>query len=78
MPLSQARNFGFCLCSGEFESRDAEIHMHMGTDAEFHLDGVPTGRCDRCGSRVYKASLLGRLEAVYSEAIGASAPELRD
>ena len=69
MPRSTANRWGACPCGGHYEPRNIEVPMTLG-DRHITLTDVPQGACPRCGSRVYKAGHLARLEAtMYREPI---------
>lgn len=55
--------FGRCPCGGTYESRLVEIRRD-----ERVLEDVPQGGCDLCGSRVYRADMLERIEMLMFSA----------
>jgi hypothetical protein len=65
-----AFEYGACPCAGgEYEARLVEVRMRArgskaGDEAIVVLRDVPQGVCLACGSRVYKAEVLARIEAV--------------
>jgi len=63
MMASAVVDWGRCIC--------AQALQHEWIDVPRTVDGrpapltdVPRGRCVACGSRVYRAESLGRVEAV--------------
>jgi hypothetical protein len=53
--------WGRCPCGGEYEHRQIEVRMTVqGTPVI--LNDVCQGVCPNCGSRVYKAGQLSRIE----------------
>jgi len=66
MITSKVVQYGPCPCRGQFENRQVEIRMTLETGT-VHLNDVPQGACPVCGSRVYKAEVLERIEAMMSE-----------
>jgi YgiT-type zinc finger domain-containing protein len=63
MTTSKALEWGACPCGGQYENRMVEIRMKV-KDQPIVLAEVPQGFCSRCGSRVYKAEVLERIESV--------------
>jgi hypothetical protein len=66
MPASMGRDFGGCRCGSRFDDREVEVRFPLEEPVE--LDSVPQGLCPNCGSRVYKAEMLERLEAIFTAA----------
>ena len=59
---SMALDFGSCPCGGHYENKTVEVRMKVdGQDVI--LRDVLQGACPNCGSRVYKAEMLERIEA---------------
>jgi YgiT-type zinc finger domain-containing protein len=58
-----ALRYGRCPCGGQYENRSVEVRMTVKENV-FTLAGVPQGACPLCGSRVYKAEILSRVESV--------------
>jgi YgiT-type zinc finger domain-containing protein len=58
-----ALRYGQCPCGGQYENRSVEVRMTVKGEV-FTLAGVPQGACPVCGSRVYKAEILSRVESV--------------
>lgn len=54
-------DYGRCPCTGLYERRYVEVRMNVG-GKRVVLTAVPQGACQRCGSRVYKADVLQRIE----------------
>ena len=63
MTNSMAFEWGSCPCGGRYENRMVEVRMTVGNETII-LPDVPQGACPTCGSRVYKAEVLERIEAV--------------
>ena len=61
MPRSAAHKWGRCPCSGYYEHRQVEVRMTVDGKA-IVLTDVFQGACPKCGSRVYKAEHLARIE----------------
>jgi hypothetical protein len=57
------RDYGRCPCSGQYENRYVEVRMTVNTKVVVLTD-VPQGACPLCGSRVYKAETLERIESL--------------
>lgn len=57
-------DYGKCPCSGEYVPRSVEVRMTVEGKAIVLVD-VPQGTCPRCGSRVYKAEVLRRIERMF-------------
>ena len=62
MTASGALQWGRCPCGGTYEQRMVEINMNV-EGRPVKLTDVPQGACPQCGSRVYKAEMLARIEA---------------
>ena len=65
MLVSQALQYGTCPCGGEYENRYVEINMTVEGGAIKFRD-ESQGACPKCGSRVYKAEMLERIEATMN------------
>ena len=63
MATSAASDWGRCPCGGYYEHRLVEVKMTVEGRA-LTLTDVPQGACPSCGSRVYKAETLARIEGV--------------
>ena len=63
MMQSAASAWGRCPCGGTYEQRVVEINMTV-EGKPVKLTDVLQGACPNCGSRVYKAEMLARIEAV--------------
>jgi len=61
MANSQATEWGPCPCGGHFENRLVDVHMTV-QGQRLTLSDIPQGVCPNCGSKVYKAEMLGRIE----------------
>ncbi|MFZ5470330.1 MAG: YgiT-type zinc finger protein [Myxococcota bacterium] len=57
------RDYGRCPCSGQYENRFVEVRMTVNGKVVVLTD-VPQGACPLCGSRVYKAEVLERIESL--------------
>ncbi len=57
------REYGRCPCSGQYENRAVEVRMTVNAKIVV-LTNVPQGACPTCGSRVYKAEVLERIESL--------------
>lgn len=55
------RDYGRCPCSGLYDNRFVEVRLTLGGKVVV-LTEVPQGACPNCGSRVYKAEVLERIE----------------
>jgi hypothetical protein len=64
--ISAPLHFGQCPCGGKYDSKVVEIRMTT-THPPTILSNVFQGACPRCGSRVYKAATLERVEAVFKD-----------
>lgn len=60
---SAAFEWGECPCGGQHELRFVEVRMTV-EGRVLTLSDVPQGACPRCGSRVYKAETLARIEGL--------------
>jgi YgiT-type zinc finger domain-containing protein len=60
---SAGNDWGRCPCSGEYEQRLVEVNLTVDGQ-RVTLTDVPQGACPNCGSRVYKAETLARIEGV--------------
>jgi YgiT-type zinc finger domain-containing protein len=56
-------DYGRCPCSGLYENRFVEVRMTVQSKVVV-LTNVPQGACPLCGSRVYKAEVLERIESL--------------
>ena len=56
-------DYGRCPCTGTYQQRFVEVRMNVRGKTVV-LTGVPQGACPQCGSRVYKAETLERLESL--------------
>jgi YgiT-type zinc finger domain-containing protein len=61
MTTSAAFEWGACPCGGKFENRMIEVRMTVDGKPVVMTD-VPQGVCPNCGSRVYRAEMLERIE----------------
>ena len=61
MPPTPPLDWGACPCGGRYEQRVVEIKMTVNGQAVL-LKDVLQGACPSCGSRVYKAEQLQRIE----------------
>ncbi|MBX7100707.1 MAG: YgiT-type zinc finger protein [Myxococcaceae bacterium] len=57
------RDYGRCPCGGQYEHRAVEVRMTVQGKVVVLTD-VPQGACPQCGSRVYKAEVLERIESL--------------
>lgn len=55
------RDYGRCPCGGRYENRYVEVRLTVNGKVVV-LTQVPQGACPHCGSRVYKAEVLERIE----------------
>ncbi|MGA9526177.1 MAG: YgiT-type zinc finger protein [Myxococcaceae bacterium] len=55
--------YGRCPCSGSYQHRAVEVRMTVNGRTVV-LTNVPQGACPVCGSRVYKAEVLERIESL--------------
>ena len=59
---------GACPCGGAYEDRWVEVRLVAPSSGhETLLQSIPQGVCPVCGSRVYHASDLNRIELVFRE-----------
>ena len=56
-------DYGRCPCSGAYDNRFVEVRMTVASKVVV-LTAVPQGACPLCGSRVYKAEVLERIESL--------------
>ena len=63
MSQSTAYEWGSCPCGGRYEHRPVEVDMTVAGQ-RITLTDVAQGGCPNCGSRVYKAETLARIEGV--------------
>jgi YgiT-type zinc finger domain-containing protein len=66
-------DYGRCPCSGLYQRRFVEVRMNV-KGRQVVLTNVPQGACPQCGSRVYKAEVLERLESLMKGAQYRKAP----
>lgn len=57
------RDYGRCPCSGTYDNRFVEVRLTVNGKVVVLTD-VPQGACPNCGSRVYKAEVLERIESL--------------
>lgn len=57
------RDYGRCPCSGIYDNRFVEVRLTVNAKVVVLTD-VPQGACPNCGSRVYKAEVLERIESL--------------
>lgn len=57
------REYGRCPCRGSYANRYVEVRLTVGGKVVVLTD-VPQGACPNCGSRVYKAEVLERIESL--------------
>jgi len=57
------REYGRCPCGGTYDNRSVEVRLTVGGKVVVLTD-VPQGACPNCGSRVYKAEVLERIETL--------------
>jgi hypothetical protein len=62
MTQSASLQWGRCPCGGTYEQRVVDINMQV-EGKPVRLTDVLQGACPNCGSRVYKAEMLARIEA---------------
>ncbi|MBX5482286.1 MAG: hypothetical protein IRZ16_10685 [Myxococcaceae bacterium] len=55
--------YGRCPCTGRYENRFVEVRLTVNGRVVV-LTSVPQGACPTCGSRVYKAEVLNRIESL--------------
>ena len=59
-----AFNFGQCPCKGgAYRTQYVKVSASL-QERQVVMEDVAQGACDSCGSRVYKADTLRRIEAV--------------
>ena len=64
MGIDYARqDYGRCPCTGRYENRFVEVRLTVNAKVVV-LTAVPQGACPLCGSRVYKAEVLNRIESL--------------
>lgn len=56
-------DYGRCPCTGRYENRFVEVRLTVNGRVVV-LTAVPQGACPLCGSRVYKAEVLNRIESL--------------
>jgi YgiT-type zinc finger domain-containing protein len=61
------RDYGRCPCSGVYDNRAVEVRLTVEGKVVV-LTAVPQGACPNCGSRVYKAEVLERIESLMKGA----------
>lgn len=57
------QDYGRCPCTGRYENRFVEVRLTVNAKVVV-LTSVPQGACPLCGSRVYKAEVLNRIESL--------------
>jgi YgiT-type zinc finger domain-containing protein len=57
------RDYGRCPCTGVYQNRQVEVRLTVNAKVVVLTD-VPQGACPNCGSRVYKAEVLERIESL--------------
>jgi YgiT-type zinc finger domain-containing protein len=55
--------YGRCPCRGTYDNRSVEVRLTINGKVVV-LTAVPQGACPNCGSRVYKAETLERIESL--------------
>ncbi len=63
MSLYAKREYGRCPCGGVYDNRSVEVRLTVNSKVVVLTD-VPQGACPNCGSRVYKAEVLERIESL--------------
>ncbi len=61
------RDYGRCPCGGAYDNRSVEVRLTVNGKVVVLTD-VPQGACPNCGSRVYKAEVLERIETLMKGA----------
>ncbi len=61
------RDYGRCPCSGVYDNRAVEVRLTVEGKVVVLTD-VPQGACPNCGSRVYTAEVLERIESLMKGA----------
>ncbi len=56
-------DYGRCPCGGQYEKRMVEVRMTVNGKPVI-LTEVSQGACPVCGSRVYRAEVLERIESL--------------
>jgi YgiT-type zinc finger domain-containing protein len=56
-------DYGRCPCGGKYDRRAVEVRLTVNGKV-IVLTDVPQGACPNCGSRVYKAEVLERIETL--------------
>lgn len=68
MPVDYGKpEYGRCPCTGQYETRFVEVRINVASKVVV-LTNVPQGACRLCGSRVYKAEVLERIESLMKGA----------
>jgi len=57
------KDYGRCPCGGLYDNRAVEVRLTVNGKI-IVLTDVPQGACPTCGSRVYKAEVLERIESL--------------
>jgi len=57
--------YGACACGAELEARLVDVSF-SGSDPPEGLRSVPQAMCGSCGTRIYKAVVIERIEAAYA------------
>ncbi len=60
-------DYGRCPCTGFYEGRQVEVRLNVKGKIVV-LKKVPQGTCTACGSRVYKAETMERIESLFKAA----------
>ena len=63
MSLYAKKDYGRCPCGGLYDNRAVEVRLTVNGKI-IVLTDVPQGACPTCGSRVYKAEVLERIESL--------------
>ena len=57
-------NYDYCtFCGGRVSERRIQQPCFWGDKLVALVDGKPTGVCEQCGERYYRAAVLKRIEA---------------
>jgi hypothetical protein len=59
--------YGKCACGTEFDAVVVELRFGA-LEPEYVLRDVPQASCPTCGTRVFTASVIERVEAAYRDA----------
>jgi YgiT-type zinc finger domain-containing protein len=66
--------YGKCPCGGVYETRLVDIRMTVGEQLVVLTD-ISQGACPHCGSRVYKAVTLERIESLMKKELFGDSPQ---